>query len=900
MKPRKLLSLFLAVLMVATLLPVSALAAEISSTGITITVPTAENQLSTSANAAPGITVDSVKWFLGATEVQSSDTAKFGTTYKLEVKLSPASADDQFADAFSVYINDLGSPAFANVSTVVDGTKEAATVTAEYTTAKAAAPTVNATTAINVANTGATDATYNFTAANLLTGDAYTDGGIKYTVSETEDTNNILTLGTTEGVLADTNAITYTVAPNAANQPAKTAKFKIEFSAKDAAHDYQTLPLAVEVTVNLAAGDADSTITIGSVSPTDDPIEKAAGYDAFDLTVNATAADSSPLSYAWSLDGAPQGGATANTFTVPANLAAGDHTVTCKVTSATNTTGVTKTFNIKVAEKTGIPVPAVKNPVYNGTAQEPVVTPSAAATGKYDVTVTPQTDVKTSGGYTVTFSLKDKAADTWLLADGTTTTDDQVLTWNVDPKPVKVYNVKATDKVYDGSSVVRITAGELKKNANGSEPYTVLTADDVTLGSAFRYAAANDANAGVNKTVTVSGYTLSGTDAANYRLIQPDDVRVTIHPATPSIRLYNYTTAYTGLPVHMSGAVVSGIPGGTMPTGYVSYTYYTNSACSQQTTAADGAAYPGSAPSAPGTYYVVAYLSASGNYTSAYAYAAIMKIVTEFDVNYDIYATANRGGSISPSGSVKVASGGDKTFTFKPKAGYELVDVLVDGESVGAVSSYTFRDVKADHTIKAIFTAENEEVDPPVIEWKNPFYDVSRGDWFYASVEYVSSNGLMEGISSTQFAPAAVTTRSQLVTILWRLAGEPDAKVDSGFTDLTQRWYTEAVNWAAENKIVEGVSATKFAPDDIVTREQIVTILYRYAMYKGYDTSAYSSFNKFVDGAAVSGFAEDAMHWAVSENLIIGKEGNRLDPKGAASRAEIAAMLQRFVTRIVD
>ena len=108
MKPRKLLSLFLAVLMVATLLPVSALAAEISSTGITITVPTAENQLSTSANAAPGITVDSVKWFLGATEVQSSDTAKFGTTYKLEVKLSPASADDQFADAFSVYINDLG------------------------------------------------------------------------------------------------------------------------------------------------------------------------------------------------------------------------------------------------------------------------------------------------------------------------------------------------------------------------------------------------------------------------------------------------------------------------------------------------------------------------------------------------------------------------------------------------------------------------------------------------------------------------------------------------------------------------------------------------------------------------------------------------------------------------
>lgn len=896
MKPKKLLSLFLAVLMVASLLPVSVLAAEIpQDTAITLTLdkPVVGNALPTTVSAVDGtgtytLTPGAITWS------PNDAQAKYGTTYTAEFNLT--SAGNTFHQPYNTSAVTAPAGYTLDMVRITRGTEANDTmeVTLKYTTPKADAPTVTGDSTINVANTGATDATYRFTAADLLTDADYADGGIKFTVSEVSDTDNILTLGTTEDGLADTNTVTYTVAANAANQPAKTAKFKIEFSAKEAAYDYQTLPTAFEVTVALAAGTADTSITIDSVTPADDPIEKAAGYAAFDLTVNATAKDGATLRYAWSVDSTDKG-VNAKTFTVPTDLAIGNHTVTCKVTSDTNTTGITQTFNIKVSAN-GIPVPSVKNPIYNGTAQEPEV----AESEKYTISgVTAQTNVSTDG-YKLTLSLKDKINDAWLLADGTTTTDNQELTWNIDPKPVKVYNVKATDKVYDTSASVRITAGELKKDADGDKPYTVLNGDDVTLGSIPRYASASDANAGVNKTVIVNGYTLNGTNAANYRLVQPDDVRVTIYPATPSIYLNNYTAAYTGLPVQMINAVVSGIPGGPMPSGYISYTYYTNSACSQLTTAADGAMYPGSAPNAPGTYYVVAYLGASGNYTSAYAYAAVMKIVTDFDVNYNITATANRGGSISPSGSVKVASGSDRTFTFRPKDGYELVDVLVDGESVGSVTSYTFRNVKADHTIKAIFTAENEEVEPPVIEWKNPFYDVSRSDWFYAAVEYVASNDLMEGISDEQFAPAAVATRSQLVMTLWRLAGEPDAKSNSGFTDLTQRWYIKAVNWAAENDIVEGVSTTKFAPDDIVTREQIVTILFRYAEYIGCDTSAYSSFNKFVDGAEVSSFAEDAMHWAVSENLIIGKEGRRLDPQGGTSRAEIAEMLQRFITRIVD
>lgn len=881
MKMRKLVSLFLAVFMVTALLPVQALAAEIGSTVITLSLPQPGSALPDTVTAADGVTVSTVQWKTGDVTLENGTLAKYSTAYTVELTLSPGT-DNTFADSFTATME-----GFTNIQT--QKVENGVTVTAEYTTPKADAPIITAGN-ITVPNAGASS-TYTFTASGLLAAADYPNSGISYKVSETEDPANILTLPTASGTLAASNTISYTVAANAVGEAAKTAKFQITFSAGEN-HDYQSLPASVDVTVNLQAGASDPTITINSVTPTENPIEKPAGYEAFALTVNASAADSAALSYAWSVDNVSQS-VNANTFTVPAGLAAGDHSVTCYVTSPTNPTGASHTFQIRVAAPNAIPVPTVKNPVYNGTAQ----TPDVAVSDHYTVTVTPQTDVKTNGSYEITFSLKDKTANAWLLASGATTTEDQVVLWNIEPKLVKIYGVTATDKIYDASATVRITGGELKTSDNGSEAYAVLTGDAVVLRGTFRSARAADANAGINKTVVVSGFTLDGADAANYLLIQPDDVRVTIHPATPTITLYNYTAAYTGLPISISRAVVSGVPGGTTPSGYIYYTYYTDSACSKLTTAANGAAYAGGAPSAPGTYYVSAHISASGNYTSAYAYAAVLKIVTDFNVNFDITATSNRGGSISPSGTVKVASGGDKTFTFKPKDGYELVDVLVDGESIGVVTSYTFRNVKADHTIKAIFTSEEEEVPPA---WENPFYDVSRSDWFYDAVEYAVTNRLMEGVSGSTFAPAVVTTRAEMVTILWRLSGRPDANTVAGFRDLTQNWYVEAVNWAAENNIVEGVGDATFAPDEAVTREQIATMLYRYAQYQGYDTSAYSSFNKFVDGADVSGFAEDAMHWAVSENIILGKGNSRLAPQGAASRAEVAEMVWRFAGTVKE
>lgn len=269
--------------------------------------------------------------------------------------------------------------ALANIQT--QKVENGVTVTAEYTTPKADAPIITAGN-ITVPNAGASS-TYTFTASGLLAAADYPNSGISYKVSETEDPANILTLPTASGTLAASNTISYTVAANAVGEAAKTAKFQITFSAGEN-HDYQSLPASVDVTVNLQAGASDPTITINSVTPTENPIEKPAGYEAFALTVNASAADSAALSYAWSVDNVSQS-VNANTFTVPAGLAAGDHSVTCYVTSPTNPTAPLILSRSAWRRRTP-PVPTVKNPVYNGTAQ----TPDVAVSDHYTVTVTPR------------------------------------------------------------------------------------------------------------------------------------------------------------------------------------------------------------------------------------------------------------------------------------------------------------------------------------------------------------------------------------------------------------------------------------------------------------------------------------------------------------------------------
>ena len=180
----------------------------------------------------------------------------------------------------------------------------------------------------------------------------------------------------------------------------------------------------------------------------------------------------------------------------------------------------------------------------------------------------------------------------------------------------------------------------------------------------------------------------------------------------------------------------------------------------------------------------------------------------------------------------------------------------------------------------------------------NPFTDVSEKDWFYGDVMFVYENGLMLGTSKTLFSPHGTATRGMMATILWRMEGSPAPKGKNSFTDVEAgKWYADAITWAAENGIFAGYGKDKFGPDDPITREQLAAIFYRYADYKGYDLTVKGNLDKFKDADKITDYAKTAMQWAVGSGLVKGKSGNLLDPQGTATRAEIAAMLHRFIEK---
>lgn len=180
---------------------------------------------------------------------------------------------------------------------------------------------------------------------------------------------------------------------------------------------------------------------------------------------------------------------------------------------------------------------------------------------------------------------------------------------------------------------------------------------------------------------------------------------------------------------------------------------------------------------------------------------------------------------------------------------------------------------------------------------KMPFQDVKESAWYYDEVLYVYRNGLMIGESSTTFAPEKATTRAMLVQILFNLAGDPGFDQVYGFTDVPQSaWYAKAVNWAACSGIVKGVTEDSFRPNALVTREQAAAILYRFATLSGLDVSGQADLSRFADRDQIYSYAETPMSWAVSAGILYGTSSTELSPKAPSTRAQIAAMLMRFVT----
>ena len=262
--------------------------------------------------------------------------------------------------------------------------------------------------------------------------------------------------------------------------------------------------------------------------------------------------------------------------------------------------------------------------------------------------------------------------------------------------------------------------------------------------------------------------------------------------------------------------------------------------------------------------------------------------------NYRITVEATQGGTVTADPTAAKA-GTTVTLTPVPDRGYQVGSVAVTdrfGEPVAVTEqtggTYTFTMPNGQVTVTVTFEQA------PL-----PFPDVTEGDWFYDAVRYAYENSLMGGVGDSLFAPNSETTRAQLVTILYRLAGEPEPGGDSGFADVeTGTWYTDAVAWAAENGIVNGTTDTTFAPGEDITREQLAAILYRYAACQGYDVSQRADLSGFGDASSISGYAQEALSWAHAQGLVLGFEDGSLRPQGTASRAQIAAVLMRFLAAV--
>ena len=234
--------------------------------------------------------------------------------------------------------------------------------------------------------------------------------------------------------------------------------------------------------------------------------------------------------------------------------------------------------------------------------------------------------------------------------------------------------------------------------------------------------------------------------------------------------------------------------------------------------------------------------------------------------------------------------------------GYRFKEWLVAPSTVTLKSktsaATTFTMPACDVVIRAGFEKMETSEKKDEAAKKMSFTDVKTSDWFYDEVKYVYEAGIMTGLSATKFGPNQTTTRGMIVTMLYRLEGSPEVEGMSIFRDVNPNaYFADAIKWAAKNKIVEGYDG-KFAPNDAITREQMATILYRYCKYKGYDVSAKGDLSVFTDAAQISDYAKDAMAWAVGIGLYNGRgDGTIVAPQDNATRAEVAAILMRFMER---
>lgn len=262
---------------------------------------------------------------------------------------------------------------------------------------------------------------------------------------------------------------------------------------------------------------------------------------------------------------------------------------------------------------------------------------------------------------------------------------------------------------------------------------------------------------------------------------------------------------------------------------------------------------------------------------------------------YPVTVLSADNGNVNAS-PANAAKGKTITIAVTPDKGYEL-DTLTAADGSGKAVELT---KKSDVTYTFTMLPSSVKVSASFAKIKQSFGDVKTGDWFAKAVDYAVDQGMMNGVGNNKFAPDAATTRGMIVTVLYRLEGEP-AVGSASFTDVHDgEYYAKAVAWASANGIVTGYGDGKFGPNDAITREQFAAILYRYAKYKGYDVSVGENTNilSYTDAQSVSEYAVPALQWAGGAGVMNGASGKLL-PKDNATRAQTAQLLMNFCENVV-
>lgn len=267
-----------------------------------------------------------------------------------------------------------------------------------------------------------------------------------------------------------------------------------------------------------------------------------------------------------------------------------------------------------------------------------------------------------------------------------------------------------------------------------------------------------------------------------------------------------------------------------------------------------------------------------------------------------------KGGSVKASPS-NAGKGTKVTLSVLPDTGYYLDSLTVTDKNGNTIrlteqssGSFTFTMPDTEVSIIPVFKKGDAPERPAVPDTPPalPFQDVAADDWFYSAVQYAYGSGMMSGTSSDLFSPNVTTTRGMIVTILYRLENRP-AVTSAPFLDVpASQYYADAVAWASEKGIVSGYGDGLFGPNDTITREQMASILYRYAKYKGYDMDGSADLSGYADTRSVSAYAITAMRWANANNLITGTSSSTLSPTGSATRAQVASILMRFCENIAE